>query len=216
MTQLVKQNREPLGSLFLYHVLKWSLVSPLLHTYFRAKIYDAEKVPRKGPFILVSNHASYFDPVVIASAVGRPVAYMAKEELFKVPVLKQAITLYGAYPVKRSMADRQAIKSAISALGKGWAIGIFLEGTRTSNAKITDPKLGAALIASLAQVPILPVSLWGSEHILNKGSSLPRMVPLTIRVGEVISAPENNSREELLRITQNCADSINSLHNLGR
>jgi len=216
MTQLIKQNREPLNSRVLYHLLKWSLVSPLLHTYFRGKIHNAEKVPQQGPFIIVSNHASYFDPVVLASAVGRPVAYMAKEELFRVPVLRELIRLYGAYPVNRSIADRQAIKAAISALEKGWAIGIFLEGTRTSNGKIREPKLGAALIAALAEVPLLPVSLWGTENILNKGLSFPRMVPLTIRIGDIIPPPKSNDKAELLRVTQECANTINSLHNLGR
>ncbi len=216
MTQLVKQNREPFSSLFLYRLLKWSVVSPLLHTYFRGKVYNAENVPNQDPLIIVSNHASYLDPLVIACAVGRPVAYMAKEELFRVPLLKQGIQLYGAYPVNRSKGDRQAIKSAIAALEKGWAIGIFLEGTRTSTAKITDPKLGAALIASLSQVPLLPVSIWGTENILKKGSSFPRMAPLTIRVGEIIPPPKSNKREELLKITQHCADIINTLHELGR
>ncbi|MFM6282841.1 MAG: lysophospholipid acyltransferase family protein [Dolichospermum sp.] len=89
------RNREPLVSLALYHAFKWSVVSPLLHTYFRGKIYGAENVPRNGAVIVVSNHASYFDPPIVSSCVRRPVAYMAKEELFKVPVLAQAIKLYG-------------------------------------------------------------------------------------------------------------------------
>jgi 1-acyl-sn-glycerol-3-phosphate acyltransferase len=216
MKQLIKQDREPFNSLILYHLLKWSLVSPVLHTGFKVKIHGIKNVPSKGPIILTSNHASYLDPLLISSGVGRPVAYMAKQELFKVPVLQQLIKLYGAYPVKRSMADRQSIRSAINALNQGWAVGIFLEGTRTVDARIHNPKLGAALIASMAQVPLLPVSLWGTEKVLVKGSSFPRFTPLTVRIGEIIAPPPSNDRQELINVTDKCANSINYLHALGR
>ncbi|MBD2140301.1 1-acyl-sn-glycerol-3-phosphate acyltransferase [Anabaena sp. FACHB-1250] len=210
------RNREPLVSLALYHAFKWSVISPLLHTYFRGKIYGAENVPQTGPVIIVSNHASYFDPPIVSSCVRRPVAYMAKEELFKVPVLAQAIKLYGAYPVSRGTADRNAIRAALEYLENGWAVGVFLEGTRTPDGRISDPKRGAALLAAKAKAPFLPVCLWGSEQILQPGSSLPRPVPLTIRIGQLIDAPSSNNKEELERVTQKCAAVINEMHDLGR
>jgi 1-acyl-sn-glycerol-3-phosphate acyltransferase len=212
----VTRNREPLVSLALYHAFKWSVISPLLHTYFRGKIYGAENVPQTGPVIIVSNHASYFDPPIVSSCVRRPVAYMAKEELFKVPVLAQAIKLYGAYPVSRGTADRNAIRAALEYLENGWAVGVFLEGTRTPDGRISDPKRGAALLAAKAKAPFLPVCLWGSEQILQPGSSLPRPVPLTIRIGQLIDAPSSNNKEELERVTQKCAAVINEMHDLGR
>ncbi len=216
MIQLARPEREPMGSLVLYHLLKWSVVSPLLHTFFRIKIYGADNVPQKGPLILVSNHASYLDPPIISSAVGRPVAFMAKEELFRIPILNKLIKLYGAYPVNRSVADRQAIRAALSALEKGWAVGIFLEGTRTNDAKVNDPKLGAGLISAKSGIPALPVSLWGTEKVLQKDSFLPHMPPLTIRIGQTIPAPASSNRAELLKFTKECADAINRLHDLGR
>lgn len=213
---LEQKEREPFGSLVLYHLFKWSVVSPMLHVYFRGKIYGAEKVPRSGPLLIVSNHASNFDPPLLSASMGRPVAFMAKEELFKVPVLKQAIELYGAYPVKRTSADRSAIRAAINALNNGWAAGIFLEGTRTLDGKVHNPKLGAATIAAKTQVPLLPVCLWGTEAIESKGGILPRSSPVTIRIGDLIQPPKSNKREELEAITQECTLAINSLHDLGR
>jgi 1-acyl-sn-glycerol-3-phosphate acyltransferase len=141
---------------------------------------------------------------------------MAKEELFRVPVLKQAIKLYGAYPVKRGSADRSAIRSALSLLEEGWAVGVFLQGTRTPDARISDPKLGAALIAAKAKVPLLPVSLWGTEAIFKKGSLVPRPVPVTVRIGQVIEPPNSTDRDELQAVTQKCATAIHALHDLGR
>lgn len=210
------REREPAISLALYHLFKWSVVSPVLHTYFRGRIYGAENVPKSGPLVVVSNHASDFDPPILASCMTRPVAFMAKEELFKVPGLSQAIRLYGAYPVKRGSADRSAIRAALQALDDGWAVGIFLQGTRTADARIPSPKVGAAMIAAKANVPLLPVSLWGTQKIIQPGSAIPHPVPVTIRIGDVIDPPASTKRADLEAVTQQCAAAIHQLHDLGR
>ncbi|MCC5635982.1 1-acyl-sn-glycerol-3-phosphate acyltransferase [Nostoc sp. CHAB 5844] len=212
----MSRSREPFISLALYHAFKWSVVSPMLHAYFRGRIYGVENVPQSDPLVVVSNHASYFDPPIVSSCVRRPVAYMAKQELFEIPVLAQAIKLYGAYPVSRGSADRNAIRAALECLKNGWAVGVFLQGTRTADGKITESKKGAALLAAKAQAPILPVSLWGTEGILVKGSSMPHAVPLTIRIGNVIAPPSSTNKEELEVVTQKCARVINEMHDLGR
>jgi 1-acyl-sn-glycerol-3-phosphate acyltransferase len=212
----VEGKRESFANWASYHLLKWSIVSPALHTYWRLNIYGAENVPQSGGLIAVSNHASYFDPPILSNCVGRPVAFMAKEELFKIPVFKQGIQLYGAYPVKRQMGDRAALRAATTAIESGWIAAIFLQGTRSADAKITDPKLGAAWIAAKAQVPLLPVSLWGTEKILIKGSALPKPVPITVRIGEVIPPPASTKKADLQAVTEQCAAAINALHDLGR
>jgi 1-acyl-sn-glycerol-3-phosphate acyltransferase len=209
-------NREPLISLALYHLLKWSVVSPVLHVYFRGRIYGAENVPQLGPLVLVSNHASDFDPVLVSNCVRRPVAYMAKQELFEVPVLSTLIRWYGAYPVNRGAADRSAIRAALKSLEAGWATGVFLQGTRTPDGRITDPKPGAALIAQKAQAPLLPICMWGTEKIVSKGQYFPKSTPVTVRIGSLIAPPKAGDRAELSAVTQRCADAINALHDLGR
>jgi len=211
----LESSREPFASLLLYYLFKWSVVSPALYSYFQGRVYGADQVPNDGKLVVVSNHASVFDPVFLACAVRRPVAFMAKEELFQVPILKHGIRLYGAYPVKRGASDRAALKSAINSLDRGWATGVFLQGTRSIDGKISDPKLGAALISAMTKAAILPVSLWGTEKILQT-SSIPQPVPITIRIGEIIPAPESTKRESLEAITQECANVINKLHSLGR
>jgi 1-acyl-sn-glycerol-3-phosphate acyltransferase len=141
---------------------------------------------------------------------------MAKEELFQIPVLKQAIQAYGAYPVKRGSADRAAMKAAIASIKSGWATGVFLDGTRTLDGRITDPKLGAAWIAAKTNSPLLPVGLWGTDQVFKKGSTIPRPVPVTIRIGEIILPPQSSDRAELEAVTSRCAETINALLDLGR
>ncbi|MEB3125747.1 MAG: lysophospholipid acyltransferase family protein [Synechococcales bacterium] len=210
-----RRHREPFINLIFYHFFKWSVVSPLFHFYFRGRIYGAERIPQSQPLIVVSNHASDFDPPIVSCCIRRPVAFMAKEELFRIPGLRQAIMLYGAYPVSRGTTDRQAIRQAIHYLHQGWATGIFLQGTRTADARITHPKLGAALIAAKTQVPLLPVSLWGTQAIMRKGNPLPHPVPITVRIGELIPPPRSTARDLLETTTHQCTQVINNLHALG-
>ncbi|MEM6451188.1 MAG: lysophospholipid acyltransferase family protein [Cyanobacteria bacterium P01_D01_bin.105] len=217
MAQLSEANaREPFVSLVLYHLFKWSVVSPMLHGYLQGRIYGAKKVPKKGPLIVVANHGSNVDPPLLSNCVGRPVSFMAKESLFQVPVLSPAIRAYGAYPVKRGSADRSANRAALQQLDNGWAVGIFLQGVRTPDGRISAPKLGAAMIAAKAQVPLLPVSLWGTEKILGKGSKFPKPSPVTVRVGNVIAPPISRDKSALKEITQQCVEEIHALHDLGR
>lgn len=211
------RQREPALNLFFYYAFKWLAVSPAFHGLYAGKIYGAQNVPRSGPAILVSNHASNFDPPFISHCAGRPVAYMAKEELFRIPLLKQAIQIYGAYPVKRGGMVRQSLEAAQQALDRGWLVGIFPNGTRTADGRIHKPQLGAAAIAAKAQVPLIPMALWGSEAIQPKGQTLPRVgCPVTARIGKPIDPPQSSDRDELQRKMEECVEAIHALLDLGR
>jgi 1-acyl-sn-glycerol-3-phosphate acyltransferase len=213
---MASRDREPTASLLLYYLFKWSVVNPIFRLYFRGRVVGADNVPTSGPLIVVANHASDFDPPILSNCMRRPVSFMAKEELFNVPVLAPAIRLYGAYPVKRGSADRSAIRAALKQLEQGWAVGVFLQGTRTADGRIPEPKLGAALIAAKAQAPLLPVSLWGTHRTLPKGTKFPRPIPLTVRIGTPIPPPSHTDKQALLSITDECTDAIHHLHDLGR
>jgi 1-acyl-sn-glycerol-3-phosphate acyltransferase len=210
-----KQREDPIN-LLPYNAFKWLIIMPTLFTYFRGRRYGLEHVPMRGPLVVVSNHASDFDPPILASCVGRPLAFMAKEELFRVPVLGSAIRVYGAYPVKRGSPDRSALKASLESMQRGWAVGIFLEGSRTPDARIHNPKLGAALIAAKTGASLLPVSLWGTQNIIQKPSPIPRPVPVTIRIGELVPPPQSTDRSELEAVTNRCTQMIHEMHDLGR
>jgi 1-acyl-sn-glycerol-3-phosphate acyltransferase len=212
----MSRSREPFINLAFYHAFKQPFINPFFYLYLKGRVIGTEHIPRTGGFVVVSNHGSNFDPPLLSAAILRPVAYMAKEELFAVPVLKQAIELYGAYPVKRGAVDRTTIRTALAYLEEGWGAGIFLSGTRTPDGKVVAPQPGAALIAAKAQVPLLPVCLWGTHLIEQKGKKFPQSTPVTIRIGELIDAPTSTKRSELDRVTAICTAKINDLHDLGR
>ena len=120
-------------------------------------IHGVEKVPREGPLIVAANHRRYADPVFVCMAVPRRIQWMAKRELF-VALLDKGFYFIGAFPVDRQKGARAALRTGLDLLAAGWALGIFPEGTRRKGYDPEEaPKSGAAMLASRASAPILPV-----------------------------------------------------------
>ncbi|MFZ9737903.1 MAG: lysophospholipid acyltransferase family protein [Prochlorotrichaceae cyanobacterium] len=211
-----QREREPWISLLLYRLFKWGCVIPVFRFYFRGRVHRPQQFFERGPLIVVANHASDVDPPFVGATFGRPVAFMAKEELFRVPGLGKFITLYGAYPVRRGAVDRRALRAAAERLRDGWAVGLFLDGTRTPDGRIHNPRLGAAFLAAQTQSTIIPVSVWGTDKIAKDGSALPQPVPVTIRIGEPIAPPASTARADLETVTERCVQAVHALHDLGR
>lgn len=131
---------------------------PIVRAVYRIDAHGRENIP-EGGVILASNHTAVSDVLVISAAANRQVRYMAKKELFRIPLLKQLITALGAYPVDRGGADIQSIKRTISLLSEGELIGIFPQGTRHpgEDPSLTSVKGGVGMIAYHTKSPVLPV-----------------------------------------------------------
>jgi 1-acyl-sn-glycerol-3-phosphate acyltransferase len=130
------------------------LVAPL---FFRFRIKGLENVPLTGGALLCSNHISNLDPPIVALFVPRHVKFMAKQELFRIPVLSQLISLLGAYPVKRGGADKSSIKKSLQLLETGHIILIFPEGTRSKTGELGKGRPGVGFLALRSGVPVIPV-----------------------------------------------------------
>jgi 1-acyl-sn-glycerol-3-phosphate acyltransferase len=130
---------------------------------YRLKTRGIENIPAAGPVILCSNHKSLQDPLTLGIWVPRMVHYMAKAELFKVPLLGPLIRGLGAFPVKRGGVSKEAIRTAISLLQEGKVMGIFPEGTR--NQTLGMGKRGAVTMAIRARAIVVPVALIGEYRI---------------------------------------------------
>ncbi len=200
---------------FVYGCVSYLLVFPIFRFLFRGQTIGISNLPKRGGVVVVSNHGSHLDPPILGHALGRPVAFMAKSELFKVPILSFIISACGAYSVKRGAGDREAIRNASNRLIEGWATGVFLDGTRQENGRVNDPKAGAALLAARTGSPILPVAIVNSHRAFPKGSLLPRFVSIHLRVGELIQPPKTKKREDLTSKTKEIQISINSMLDKG-
>ena len=182
-----------------FHLTRRFFIGALrLLTGFR--VTGVRNVPRTGRLIVVSNHLHNLDPLVVAVAVPRPVHFMAKAELFRVPVLGLLIRFVGAFPIERGRADRKAIRRAEETLAQGIAFGIFPEGTRSVTAAMTKPLAGGALIALRSGAPILPVAVTGTEHLPFNGSRAPKRRfrrAVRVTIGEPFIVPRTLDGQRL-------------------
>lgn len=194
-----------------YRLVSALLVFPLFRGLFRGSTQGLEHVPMQGPLVVAANHGSHLDPPLLGHALGRPVAFMAKAELFAIPLLGRVIRACGAYPVRRGASDREAIRTATAKLEEGWATGVFLDGTRQSDGRVNDPLPGAALLSARSGAPLLPVAIVNSHRALGSGRRWPRLVPLQLRVGAPIPAPASRRRPDLDATTTLLQERINAL-----
>jgi len=134
----------------------------------RPEIRGLSNLPAEGGVVLVSNHISYWDPVIVGCSINRRINYMAKSELFDIPLLGVFIRAVGTFPVRRDQLDRTAIRTAMKLLEEDQIIGIFPEGTRSHTGELLKPHLGAAMLALKTGVPFLPVAIKGSRGVLGK------------------------------------------------
>ncbi|MEW8959916.1 MAG: lysophospholipid acyltransferase family protein [Moorella sp. (in: firmicutes)] len=140
-----------------------------LRFFCRWKVVGRENFPLEGPVIVVANHISLLDPVVVGVASPRMVRFMAKEELFHIPVVKWIIKGLRAFPVRRGRSDRGALKTALEVLKAGQVIGIFPEGKRSRDGRLLPFQHGAALLALKAGAPLLPAAIKNTDKVFRGG-----------------------------------------------
>ncbi|HBT20516.1 MAG TPA: 1-acyl-sn-glycerol-3-phosphate acyltransferase [Peptococcaceae bacterium] len=163
-----------------------------LFTYIcRWKVRGADNVPQKGPAVIVSNHLSLWDPLVVGAAVKRRVYFMAKAELFRYPLVGIIVRSWGAFPVKRGRLDREALKNAMRVLQRGDVLGIFPEGRRSVTGKLQEFKPGAVSLAVKYGAPIVPVGLIGTKKIFYRGW----FRSFEVNIGEPIPTKEFKNKD---------------------
>ena len=194
--------------MFFYGLLRY-IVMGIFKVYFNLKFEGKENIPTDGSNIFASNHRSMTDPIVIAMPTKVPCTFMAKEELFQGNIFfKWLITAFGAFPVARGKGDTGAIDVAVDKLSSGRNLVIFPEGTRSKDGKVGKGKTGVALVAALAQVPVVPVGI-------NFEGSLKFRKKIVVRFGKPISPEELNvtsaSPRELRTLKGKIMDEITKL-----
>lgn len=193
----------------IYYLVSQLLIFPIYKLIFRGRLIGKENIPKKGSFILVSNHGSLLDPPLIGHAIGRNISFMAKSELFKIPVLGFIIKSCGAYPVRRGVADKNTIKIACEKLKNNNSIGLFIDGTRQKNGRVNKPKQGAALLAFKNQKLLLPVAIINSHKLVRLKFFIPFFTKIILKVGKPIKPPKSLSKDDLQLVTSSLQKAIN-------
>lgn len=144
----------------LYKIGK-TLVTTALTPIYRFEVIGAEKFPDEGGILLCSNHINALDPPVVGLTAPRTVHFMAKEELFKLPVLGPLLPRVNAFPVKRGMSDRDALRTALKLLKGGEVVGLFPEGTRSADGVLKKGLSGAGFFALRGDADVMPCAIIG-------------------------------------------------------
>src|SRR5690554_2578133 len=175
------------------------IVLMIFKLMFKIKVIGKENVPKTGPVIVCSNHISNFDPPVVGITFPRTIHFMAKEELFHNRFLKLLLTKLNAFPVKRGMRDRQALRDGLKVLEDGHTLGLFPEGTRSKDGQLKQGLAGAGFFAMRSKATVIPCAIIGSYE---------KFTPLKVVYGkpiefETLKKEKTNAQEVTDEIMEN-------------
>ena len=144
-----------------FYAFAKSVVYTIFKPWYRIEAIGVENFPKEGGVLLCANHIHNFDPIVVGIMAPRPVHYMAKEEIFRVPVLGGIVKKCNAFPVKRGFSDREALRTGLKILKEGNVFGLFPEGTRSKNGELGKGLSGAGFFALRTEANVVPCAVIG-------------------------------------------------------
>ena len=178
-------------AVFWYRMVQW-FFSTLLASTSGLRATGRENIPPRGAAMLVSNHLSHLDVLVLGILLERPLNYVARSTLFFFP-LGLFIRSCGAFPIQRDGIGAQGLKETLRRLKRGGIVTLFPEGTRTSDGELGELKSGIALLATKAGVPILPAAIAGTFEAWPKSRPFPVPHPIHVHFGRPIPAEQVKS-----------------------
>ena len=180
-----------------WYLLGYSLSKAIAKTFFNYRVVGAENMIEEGPCIIAANHCSYLDPPLVGVACKRAIHYLARKSLLDIPVLGPILPELNVIPVDQKNADRSALMGIIRVVRAGGAALIFPEGTRSPDGKLQPAQPGIGMIVAKTGAPVVPVRISGSYEAFPRGSSLPRLLPVTVSVGRSLrfERVESDDRE---------------------
>ncbi len=196
------------------YFLGWSFFRAVFAVYFRWRVYNPERVPRSGPVILASNHASFIDPPLVGAGLHRSINYLAREDLFRFPVLGWILRHWQTVPVDREGGGARGLKAILDRLLDGGAILLFPEGTRTRDGKLQPARSGIGLTVLKSTAPVVPVRVFGTFRAYNRNMRFPRPRRIGVKYGrpmlfeQLRAEAKTCSKPRLKEIYQQAADEI--------
>jgi 1-acyl-sn-glycerol-3-phosphate acyltransferase len=186
----------------------------LFKIFFNFRSFGRENFPKQGPVIIASNHASFFDPIIVGIGASRKLNYMARDTLFRNKIFARLLYSLNTLPLKRDGADINAFKMVLNKLLQGNAVLVFPEGTRSSNGDLQRPKAGIGFLEVNSSAPILPCYIKGSLDALPRHSIIPRFRPVSVYFGKALRFNENfkgNKRDRYMFIAEQVMSAIAEL-----
>ncbi len=179
------------GESGLYTFCRW-LAVPLFGGPYRCRASGSHHLPSDGPAIVITNHHSNVDPVVVGMIFDRPLRYMAKKELFRWRPLAWLITTLGAFPIDRGAGDREALRTSLDVLERGEVLLMFPEGTRFCDREVHPFLPGVGMIALRSGAPVVPMAMEGTQRMMRDGR--PRLPTLRAVVGPPLDLSDITGR----------------------
>jgi 1-acyl-sn-glycerol-3-phosphate acyltransferase len=192
----------------------WLFFRFVFATYFHSRFIGAEHVPKKGGVILAANHASYLDPPIVGSGLDRDINYLARQSLFRFPLIGRLLVSWNSVPVDRDGGGARGLKNILDRLLGGAGIILFPEGTRSRDGKLQPAQAGIGLVVAKTDAPVVPVRVFGSYEAWGRNQKFPRPKRITVRYGEPMrfeklrAEAKECSKERLKAIYQQIADEL--------
>jgi len=201
-----------------FHFFVQRLARAVFGAYFRCYTRGRRNLPSIGGVIIAPTYRSNLDTPMIGASAGRPLRYFAKSGLFRGPITTWILVSMGAFPVRRDMVDRSALKAALSVLEAGQPLVVFPEGERKSGPRIHPLLDGAAWLAAKSQVPVVPVAIGGTERAMGVGVRMPRPRAVRLVWGDPLDPPQVDergrlSREALAQYSTDLRETLQSMFN---
>lgn len=158
----------------------------ILTIFYSLKVRGAENVLGKGAYIIAANHINWFDGFVLMALFKEKIVFLTADYLFERPIVRKAfLSRLGCIPVGQGQT-KKAIKEALNILGKGGIIGIFPEGGVRLAKEMQEIKRGAFFLARMADVPIIPVGIQGTNHLFSSFRKIPHPGEIVVNIGKPI------------------------------
>jgi 1-acyl-sn-glycerol-3-phosphate acyltransferase len=162
----------------------WLMFRFMFTLYFRWRVFNVDRVPLTGPVILASNHASFLDPPMVGAPLSRPISYLARESLFRLPGVRHLLHSWQAVPVDRDGGTGKGLKRILERLEQGGGVILFPEGTRTLDGKLQPARAGIGLTVIKSTAPVVPARVFGSFEAYGKHVRFPRPFRVIVKYGK--------------------------------
>ncbi len=182
--------------------------------YFRWRVFNAERVPLRGPVILACNHASFLDPPLVGSGLHRDINYLARDTLFRFPLVGALLRSWNSVPVDRDGGGGAGLKAVLGRLLAGGAVILFPEGTRTQDGKLQPARSGIGLTVIKSTAAVVPVRVFGTYEAFGRHVKVPRPHRIAVKNGEPLHFEKQRAeargcmQARLKEIYQQVADEI--------